>query len=97
MATEGENVAAEKQGSEVRFRSTARGEGTGVSPNETPLQLANLPEQGPNVYTYHHGPESDCSVRVPQLPVGHSAIWDPRGGGSFSVRLTTPGVSLLTP
>jgi hypothetical protein len=90
MATDGANVAVEKRDSAERSRSPSRGgEATVVSPDDLPLQLANLPEQAPNVYTYHHGPESDC--RSPQMPVGDTAVWDPRGGGSFTMRLTSPG------
>jgi hypothetical protein len=96
MATEGANVAAERRGSEERSRSPARGEATVVSPSEMPLLLANLPEQSPNVYTYHHGPESDSRVRGPQLSTGQASFWDPRCGGSFSVRLTCPPVSTNT-
>jgi hypothetical protein len=97
MATVGENVAAERRGSEERSRSPARGEVTAViSPGELPLLLGNLPEHNPNVYAYRHFPESDLKDRGPQLPSGQASFWDPRGAGSWSVRYIPPSVSANT-
>jgi hypothetical protein len=90
MASEVETIAAERRGSEERSRSPARGEASPANAGEgSPMELANLPEHGPSGYTYHHGPEANF-MSGPLLPASHSARWDPRGGGSFSMRLPTP-------
>jgi hypothetical protein len=97
MATAGENVAAERRVSEERSRSPARGEVTAViSPGEVPLLLGNLPEQNPNIYAYRKFHESDIKIRGPQLPTGQASWFDPRGGGSFSVRYIPPSVTANT-
>jgi hypothetical protein len=56
---------------------------------DSAMQLANLPEQGPNMYTYHYGPESAPRGRL-FAGRGHT-VWDPRGGGAFTVRTGITG------
>ncbi len=87
MATDSLNfeAATREVGPLVRSRSPARAEPSPIGPDETPLMLVNLPEEGPNEYTYHHGPESDSRVRLPASQLGHAAVWDPCGGGAFSL------------
>jgi hypothetical protein len=71
----------------ARSRSPSRAEPTPVLADQAPLELANLPEQGPNVYTYHHGPESTSRNMGSNAKRGYAAVWDPRGGGAFALRL----------
>ena len=66
-------------------------------PNEgddgsVPLQLVNLPEQGPNMYTYHYGPEA-TPARGRTITKQNRSVWDPRGGGAFAVRTALTGGS----
>ena len=93
MSSEGITFEAPERavGRVNRSRSPLRGEPTAISPNDPPLELANLPEQGPNVYTYHHGPESNSMNTIPRSKHGETTVWDPRGGGAFSLRLTSTG------
>jgi hypothetical protein len=95
MASDGADSVVNARGGEdiARSRSPARADPSSLPTAPLPLQLVNLPEQGPNVYTYHHGPESDIALSVPLTQHGHASVWDPRGGGSFSLRLTSTGTS----
>ena len=66
-------------------------------PNEgddgsVPLQLVNLPEQGPNMYTYHYGPEA-TPTRGRTITKQSRSVWDPRGGGAFALRTALTGGS----
>jgi hypothetical protein len=56
------------------------------------LQLVNLPEQGPNMYTYHYGPEA-TATRGRTITKQSRSVWDPRGGGAFAVRTAFTGGS----
>jgi len=93
MASDGADSLVHARGVEdiARSRSPSRGDPSTATTAALPLQLVNLPEQGPNVYTYHHGPESDIALSSPLSQLGYASVWDPRGGGSFSLRLTSTG------
>jgi hypothetical protein len=80
----------------ARSRSPARGEPVPEVVHQTPLELANLPEGAPNAYTYHHGPESHPSRTGSILKRGAPAVWDPRGGGAFALRLKSSGGAQTT-
>jgi hypothetical protein len=98
MASEGANMDVHLSGAEpkARSRSPYRGEPTPILADETSLELTNLPEQGPHVYTYHHGPESDNFARNKMVTRGYAEVWDPRGGGAITLRLKSTGASQST-
>ncbi len=82
---------------EVRSRSPPAVTPMPIEGNEgsVPLQLVNLPEQGPNMYTYHYGPEA-TPTRGRKMTKQSRSVWDPRGGGAFSVRTGITGGSTGT-
>jgi hypothetical protein len=91
MMSDGADFETHVLGIEARCAAAVRGDPNTAPTAALPLQLVNLPEQGPNVYTYHHGPESNIAPSNSLTQLGHASVWDPRGGGSFSLRLTSTG------